>query len=729
MAGYSNVQIQSPKENTIQSPQSETNMNLLAFNRQDFLEPQFAAADFVAARKHIPIDQLKHDFHSVLKALKGELVELINNDYAKVIGLSTNLVGVDSMISDLKQPILNIRTAVENVQAVLDEMIDRLETGLEKRALVRTKKAALEVFLNIHQSLEKVQAVLDASCTTENNGNIKMDEMLVERVAIEYNQLQYLVSSGQSLAFVSNISWKIEGIKNTLVSTLSGSVRQAYLTISTNPSDSEAASSLFQSLRVFVLIDRVADALSVFNETILDPFIQKNINPESVELMPAVGSTGRTLGDLLDFIILFVKTECLRIYTITLAALKNTQYDLLADIIWTGIIKAIISRLPIVFNAGIPDVFHRNYQTCIRFVQQFELLSGSTSLLRNLRNQESYIEFMRKWQLSIYYQIRHNEIVARFETGLVNGKQKVDTTDSLGFQLQGTQALSAALLQCWEDNVYLDSLSFRFWRLTLLLIRRYASWIEHAISNDMALPTTTLDPNLPPSTTSSSDMISTVILSFYSDIIKIRAHILKKFETHILPKLPSAISQGNQLSDSLFTAISGVESFLPAVTGRIVANFANKCAEPLRSGVKHLPRLYRSTNHETPTRCSYFIPTAFKPLTTFINANYKLLDKPTIHIWQQEVTHAVSQQYLDQVKETIASVKQIEESLKRFKKAKKPAVGGSTEETVTDDDKIRLQIQLDIEQYGKELSQLGLNPQDDPSFEILKKLDLGRSTS
>ncbi|EGF80950.1 hypothetical protein BATDEDRAFT_88024 [Batrachochytrium dendrobatidis JAM81] len=716
MAGYSNVQIQSPKENTIQSPQSETNMNLLAFNRQDFLEPQFAAADFVAARKHIPIDQLKHDFHSVLKALKGELVELINNDYAKVIGLSTNLVGVDSMISDLKQPILNIRTAVENVQAVLDEMIDRLETGLEKRALVRTKKAALEVFLNIHQSLEKVQAVLDASCTTENNGNIKMDEMLVERVAIEYNQLQYLVSSGQSLAFVSNISWKIEGIKNTLVSTLSGSVRQAYLTISTNPSDSEAASSLFQSLRVFVLIDRVADALSVFNETILDPFIQKNINPESVELMPAVGSTGRTL-------------ECLRIYTITLAALKNTQYDLLADIIWTGIIKAIISRLPIVFNAGIPDVFHRNYQTCIRFVQQFELLSGSTSLLRNLRNQESYIEFMRKWQLSIYYQIRHNEIAARFETGLVNGKQKVDTTDSLGFQLQGTQALSAALLQCWEDNVYLDSLSFRFWRLTLLLIRRYASWIEHAISNDMALPTTTLDPNLPPSTTSSSDMISTVILSFYSDIIKIRAHILKKFETHILPKLPSAISQGNQLSDSLFTAISGVESFLPAVTGRIVANFANKCAEPLRSGVKHLPRLYRSTNHETPTRCSYFIPTAFKPLTTFINANYKLLDKPTIHIWQQEVTHAVSQQYLDQVKETIASVKQIEESLKRFKKAKKPAVGGSTEETVTDDDKIRLQIQLDIEQYGKELSQLGLNPQDDPSFEILKKLDLGRSTS
>ncbi|KAH6599205.1 hypothetical protein BASA50_003234 [Batrachochytrium salamandrivorans] len=703
----------------------------VAFSRQDFLVDSFAAADFVATHKHIPIDQLRHDLNGVLRVLKGELVELINNDYAQFISLSTNLVGVDSMISDLKRPIQSIHAAVQNTQDALDRVIERLETGLKERALIRTKRAALEVFLSIHQSLEKVQAVIEVSSGTDNNSENTMDEILIERVAIEYNQLQYLVSRGQSLAFVTNISWKIEEIKNTLVSTLSKFVRQAYLAISINPSDADATSSLLQSLRIFVLIDRVKDALSVFRETILEPFIQENINAESVDLVPAAGSTEKTLGALLELILTFVRTKCLRIYTITSAALKNTSYDILTDIIWPGIIMATVTRLPIIFNAGIPDVFHHNYQTFMHFVQQFELFCSDMPSLYNLRNQQSYSEFMRKWQLSIYFQIRHNEVATKLETGLEHGREQIEgnTFDSFGLQLRGTQAFLAALQQSWDKDVHLGSLSFRFWNLTLLIIGRYADWVSQAITEDLMLLTSSSVSSVTVMDTPVVDSVPSATLAFYSDIVKIRTHILNTFNTHISPKLPVEALGDNILYDSLISAIGGIEASLPAVTGRIVTHFTNKCVDPLRSGVKHIPRLYRSTNHEAPNRCSYFISAVFKPLTAFINTNYVQLDKQTIDAWKKEVSHGVSRQYLEQVKETLASVKQIEESLKRFKKAKKNSTSGVADETLSDDDKIRLQIQIDIEQYGEELSLLGLSPLDDVSFVSLKGLELSRSNS
>nr|KAJ3420488.1 Conserved oligomeric Golgi complex subunit 2 [Polyrhizophydium stewartii] len=261
---------------------------VLSFDRADFLAATFSTTGFVAARKHLPVDQFKHDLHAALRVLKNELVELINNDYAQFISLSTNLVGVDHMIADLKKPLSNIRSSVEGVRDTLNGIIERLEFGLERRALIRTKKTALEVFISIHESLEKVQAVLDSSSTVGSVGELAMDEKLIERVAIEYNQLQYLVSRGESLAFVSNIAWRIEGIKNTLVSTLSGFVRQACSTISADPSNNDAASSLLQSLRVFVLIDRVPDAFSVFEDCILSPFVDKVRPSKALLLLPTL---------------------------------------------------------------------------------------------------------------------------------------------------------------------------------------------------------------------------------------------------------------------------------------------------------------------------------------------------------------------------------------------------------------------------------------------------------
>ena len=80
----------------------------VSFQRTDFTSTEFLAQDFIASRRHLPIDQLKFDLLSLLKTLKNELVELINHDYAQFISLSSNLVGVDSMLTDLRIPLSQI---------------------------------------------------------------------------------------------------------------------------------------------------------------------------------------------------------------------------------------------------------------------------------------------------------------------------------------------------------------------------------------------------------------------------------------------------------------------------------------------------------------------------------------------------------------------------------------------------------------------------------------------
>ena len=58
--------------------------------------------------------------------------------------------------------------------------------------------------------------------------------------------------------------------------------------------------------------------------------------------------------------------------------------------------------------------------------------------------------------------------------------------------------------------------------------------------------------------------------------------------------------------------------------------------------------------------------------------------------------------YLTVTSDMLTSVKKMEESLKRLKKAKSGS--GATSQGLSDDDKIRLQLYLDVKQFGEKVS-------------------------
>lgn len=68
---------------------------IAVFSRSDFMKESFSVDIFVGDCKgNVSLDLLKANLDDYLKSLKHALIELINEDYADFVNLSTNLVGV-----------------------------------------------------------------------------------------------------------------------------------------------------------------------------------------------------------------------------------------------------------------------------------------------------------------------------------------------------------------------------------------------------------------------------------------------------------------------------------------------------------------------------------------------------------------------------------------------------------------------------------------------------------
>jgi len=147
------------------------------------------------------MEGMRRDLEGHLRDLRVQLVELINRDYADFINLSTNLVGVDKSLHQLRSPLASLADSVkvsssssssssfpsfpssflplsssspspslslhlfhgliwQGTKANFEEAIVSLESKLEERTEIREKKAILQVFLNILASLKKVEEIL-----------------------------------------------------------------------------------------------------------------------------------------------------------------------------------------------------------------------------------------------------------------------------------------------------------------------------------------------------------------------------------------------------------------------------------------------------------------------------------------------------------------------------------------------------------------------------------------
>lgn len=133
------------------------------------------------------------------------------------------------------------------------------------------------------------------------------------------------------------------------------------------------------------------------------------------------------------------------------------------------ILAWIVERCSSVFNSIDFDEFKVNFEKGLNFVSEIESeFFAYEDELIFFRSQGSWINFMKKWSLHQYFQIRTRQLLTPIENIMINFEISQDLK-----VFEPTLITINALKRLWSDEVILKPLIPKFLKITLQVFRRF----------------------------------------------------------------------------------------------------------------------------------------------------------------------------------------------------------------------------------------------------------------
>ena len=140
------------------------------------------------------------------------------------------------------------------------------------------------------------------------------------------------------------------------------------------------------------------------------------------------------------------------------------EYKFWIRTVLSPILLWMTERCSNIFNPIDLDEFKENFTEGLNFISDIEkeFLVFEDEVIF-FRSQSSWINFMKKWSLHQYYQLRIKQFIAPIE----NSETK---------ELQNNLFVTNALNQIWSDEIILKPLIPKFLKITLQTIRRFINF-------------------------------------------------------------------------------------------------------------------------------------------------------------------------------------------------------------------------------------------------------------
>nr|XP_045378494.1 conserved oligomeric Golgi complex subunit 2 [Camelus bactrianus] len=742
----------------------------LCFDKDEFMKEDFDVDHFVSdCRKRVQLEELRADLELYYKLLKTAMVELINRDYADFVNLSTNLVGMDKALNQLSVPLGQLREEVLSLRSSVSEGIRAVDERMSKQEDIRKKKVYLSVLgvtelvyawsdflLLVPLQRGSVGSRAGAAAQVLTPGLIRvllirgyfnelysviistsplLTGQILERIATEFNQLQFHAVQSKGMPLLDKVRPRIAGITAMLQQSLEGLLLEGLQTSNVD--------IIRHCLRTYATIDKTRDAEALVGQVLVKPYMDEVIIEQIADTHPGV------LQLMYSRLLEFVPHHCRLLREVTGGAISSEKgntvpgYDFLVNSVWPEIVRGLEEKLPSLFNPGNPDAFHQKYTVSMDFVRAFERQCGSQASVKRLRAHPAYHSFTNKWNLPVYFQIRFREIAGSLEAALTDVLE--DAPAGSSFCLLASHSTWSSLQRCWSDKMFLPPLAHRLWRLTLQILARYSVFVKELllrpISNESAkdikkpLVTGSKDPSVTQGTSEDqgsgpseakpiASVSSTQLVYVVADLDRLQGQLPELLET-IKPKLEMiGFKNFSSISAALEDSQLALSTCLPALSSRIIQDLSESCFSYLKSALE-VPRLYRRTNKEVPTSASSYVDSALKPFHQLQSGHKDKLKQAIIQQWLEGALSESTHKYYETVSDVLSSVRKMEESLKRLKQARRsaptnptgPAGGG-----MSDDDKIRLQLALDVGYLGEQIQNMGLRTEDLRSFPALAEL-------
>jgi conserved oligomeric Golgi complex subunit 2 len=181
------------------------------------------------------------------------------------------------------------------------------------------------------------------------------------------------------------------------------------------------------------------------------------------------------------------------------------------------------------------------------------------------------------------------------------------------------------------------------------------------------------------------------------------------------------------VADALRNVLQNLTALIPPLSSQIISILTRRASDALQP-VRSMPLQFRAmSNKRPPSEPSFFVAAVLRPVRVFFGVESgggsgAPLREKLMRPYAEEVFEAVVQKYTFYV----TAMRKKEESLRKLKKGKKPAFslfgGAPKEDDGRDEERIRQQMVLDVEAFGKDAEALGVDVLGSTSFKSLHEM-------
>ncbi|CAL7940909.1 unnamed protein product [Xylocopa violacea] len=680
---------------------SKNNINLprapneLCFSEIDFIQENFNVDIFLQEhRKNTKLETMRDDLGVYLKLLRSAMIDLINRDYTDFVNLSSNLIGLDKAINDLQTPLGQLKEEVMQVRQTLDDEIIAITHNISENERIRDNKQSVYSLQHVYTSLNKLSSIISLKSFLDSPNKIDV----LEQAAGEFNQLQFHMSRCK-LNIINEKEKDAERLEQSYMTYLN----EFFLACI----QEKNSVLLIRCLKIYITLDKIRDAENLVRKEIVDPLIRSVINIENLQ-MDLLG-----LQNMYNRLLNILSVELKQLLDITLYPNRFSVkgYNFLVNSFWIDVEEKIEEYIKCIFAPGDPVLFHMRYIATLEFLEKLEAECVTLETLTALKENLQYKNFLKKWNLPVYFQIRFQEIAGGIETILIEPISPLSVKGSLepvtkenDFSLHATCTVWDNLQKIWDNNVYLYQLFHRFWKFSLQICARYQIWIQTVLKEVWPIENEVGNT----STVEHSTKLN-FLICLYKDadkFVNILPSLLQTVKSKLKQESPTVLKV---LKDSLDETIKNFNTIRPQITEEIVNELLKQCVTHLKQ-VSDIPRLFRRTKRDVPTKPCAYVKNTLAFLINF-RTDYKQVIPDNINYLLELALSSLTEHYLASVTDVLTSVQKTEESLRRLKKIRDKSTGSHLSEVqgISDDEKIRIQLQVDVQAYANMIAEMEIS--------------------
>lgn len=220
------------------------------------------------------------------------------------------------------------------------------------------------------------------------------------------------------------------------------------------------------------------------------------------------------------------------------------------------------------------------------------------------------------------------------------------TEDSLNnstehYELKPFTRAQHAITRCWSEGVYLAEVFPKFYKLHIQIVLRLSHWIKDVL-------------NLINSKTGLNSMQNkktNLLVALHADINKFLNALPQQQELVLKSLTGPSVQQKTQLDvvkDSVAKSFNDLNEtlsqHLAEIQQSLIDNLILGCGPENVRQVNDLPRLYRKTNRDVPTRCSSYVEQMLKPLKSFSEEYEAKLTKEVVKKVLERVLNKITKE-------------------------------------------------------------------------------------